>query len=103
MVPVHKFLAPRVVGGGAEPCVSCGQYGSSPIHRVPKANEAAIKIIEAHIPSLTDAAEAEIERRFLDADEEGLDYADAAYRVCACGKPIDGFYEYADHLKEVLS
>jgi hypothetical protein len=57
-----------------------------------------VKVIRAHFPSLTTEAEAEIDRRYLEAGEEGLAYADAAYRICACGQPIDGFYEYVHHL-----
>jgi len=100
MMAVHKFLAPRVTGGAAEPCVSCGQYGSSPIHRVKPDNSAAIAIIEAHIPSLSDENEAEISEVVYSTDWEA---SDLAVRTCACGKRIDGFYEYADHLIDVMS
>lgn len=32
MLDVHPFLANKGYGTAAEPCVRCGQYGSSPIH-----------------------------------------------------------------------
>ena len=62
-------------------------------------NEQAIEIIEQHIPSLTDNDDVEIAGRIW--EEWGLT-ADFALRTCACGVRIDGFYEYVDHLKDVL-
>ena len=62
---------------------------------------AAISIIDQHIPSLTDEDEQTMlampAPHFLDSD-----VANFAIRTCACGKKIGGFYEYVDHLKEVL-
>lgn len=69
----------------------------------------AADIIRAHIPNLTTAAEAviddRIERNLSRRDflsSLGPDYADYAVRICPCGKQLDGFYEYADHLIELL-
>jgi hypothetical protein len=62
-----------------------------------------IEVIDAHTPSLTVSNEFDIglmiQQQALEADP---DYADLAVRTCMCGKRIDGFYEYIDHLKEVL-
>lgn len=65
---------------------------------------AATSIIDQHIPSLTDEDDALIDERWtrIGAIDEGVDNADLALRTCKCGKKIDGFYEYVDHLKEVL-
>jgi hypothetical protein len=60
---------------------------------------AAISIIDQHIPSLTDEDDDAIAAVMKEWD---LDYGDLAIRTCACGVKIDGFYEYVDHLKEVL-
>ena len=71
------------------------------------ANAAAIfasSVIDDHIPSLSDADDAEIDAildRAMD-DPENADNADLAGRTCHCGVAIDGFYKYVDHLKEVL-
>lgn len=65
---------------------------------------AAAQVIDAHIPSLTEEAEARIEERHAD-QYDGLDewdWADFAVRECACGKILDGFYAYVDHLHELL-
>lgn len=67
--------------------------------------EAAITIIQEHIPSLTDTAETMIESRYEDQNEDmenPWDWADFAYRQCSCGIYVDGFYEYVDHLVAVL-
>lgn len=55
-------------------------------------------LLEAHYPSMTRADEAEIAIRLA----RGEDAAELALRTCACGKHVDGFYEYVDHLKDVL-
>ena len=64
---------------------------------------AAISVIDQHIPSITDEIEEELTER---AEQFGFsadgDVADLAIRTCHCGARIDGFYEYVDHLKEVL-
>jgi len=60
-----------------------------------------IEVIDAHIPSLSDAAEATMDS--LMALDNGInDWADFAVRTCSCGARIDGFYEYVDHLKARL-
>jgi hypothetical protein len=69
-----------------------------------------VAIIKAHIPSITDRIEG-----YIDEDDnrvEGLaeggpydeigDYV-GDMRECACGEIVNGFYEYVEHLKEVLS
>ena len=65
-----------------------------------------LEVLQDHIPSLTDDNDRELdERRFnIDFDRLGqpvVDNADLALRTCSCGKRIDGFYEYIDHLREV--
>jgi len=70
--------------------------------------EDAISIINEHIPSLTDEDDRRLDelRYNSDVDHFGqprYENADLAIRTCACGVKIDGFYEYVDHLKEVLS
>lgn len=67
-------------------------------------NEAALAIIDQHIPSLSDADDDEIvAKAYWGPAGEMADAADLAIRTCACGIRIDGFYEYVDHLKSVLS
>lgn len=58
-----------------------------------------IEVIDAHIPSLTDEDDLAIDGAMY---QVGNTNADLAIRTCMCGKKIDGFYEYTDHLKEVL-
>lgn len=53
------------------------------------------QIIRDHIPSLTDE---DAETIYRISFTEDTDAADLALRTCACGKRIDGFYEYVDHL-----
>jgi hypothetical protein len=62
-------------------------------------NAATISIIDQHIPSLTDAAEEEIDEMLASG---AYDNADLAIRFCRCGVRLDGFDEYWFHLKEVL-
>ena len=66
---------------------------------------AAVSLISEHIPSLTDENVEEINLAIFNMafEEKGVDHADLAIRTCHCGVKIDGFYEYVDHLKEVLS
>lgn len=67
------------------------------------AHQATITSIKLHIPSLSQDDENEIMQRYWDQDGDvGCDVAALALRTCACGKKIDGFYEYVDHLVEVL-
>lgn len=62
-------------------------------------NSAAISIIKQHIPSITDEMDEDdvLTPRWDDGDYAG------DQRVCACGREIDGYYDYVDHLAEVLS
>lgn len=55
--------------------------------------------ILAHVPSLTDKDDRAICAAILAPD---TDTADLALRTCACGQPIDGFYQYVDHLIAVF-
>ena len=54
------------------------------------------KLVDEHIPSLSDADDAEMD---LGRFNYEVDNADLALRTCRCGVRIDGFYEYVDHLK----
>jgi len=60
-----------------------------------------IAIIDAHIPSLTDEDEDLIYERTTRWDED-VTAADYALRTCHCGQHIDGFYDFVDHIKDVL-
>lgn len=60
----------------------------------------ATEVIDAHTPSLSD--ENELELLAINQDTEDFDVADYALRTCACGLRIDGFYEYAAHLKDEI-
>ena len=95
------WARPGVIDSVANPC-TCGLTDDiTSLLRAP-----AISIIDQHIPSLTDEDEAVIEdhaRDWLFPDPGyNSDAADLAIRTCKCGEKIDGFYEYVDHLKEVL-
>ena len=62
-----------------------------------------IEVIKAHIPSITqdmDDGELEPWTDLYPRDELG-DYV-GDKRVCHCGLVLDGYYEYVDHLKEML-
>lgn len=59
----------------------------------------ARNVIKAHVPSLTDLAAEVILTRLTDDD---TDVADLAVRQCACGLMLDGYYEYVDHVVELL-
>jgi hypothetical protein len=62
-----------------------------------------VTILDQHIPSITDEMDAgEGEWEDLWPRDEMGDYI-GDKRVCRCGVVLDGFYEYVDHLKEVLS
>lgn len=62
---------------------------------------AARETIEHHIPSITDRIEEwAVESDPYAFDDDG-DYIGMA-RDCHCGKFIEGYYEYVDHLTEVL-
>jgi hypothetical protein len=57
------------------------------------------RILGAHYASMTPADEIEIDLR----SARGDDAAELALRTCSCGRRLNGFYEYSDHLKEVLT
>ena len=62
-----------------------------------------IPTIQQHIPSLSDADERVMDgRRAFDGTDYTTDLADLALRTCACGAPIDGYYQYVDHLIAVF-
>lgn len=72
-----------------------------------------MNLLDQHIPSLSEEDEQTITGLAFRMVQESLtfsampqpdevDVADLAVRTCMCGKKIDGFYEYADHLKEVF-
>ena len=58
----------------------------------------AVKVINAHIPSLSDEDETEVVRLASNALFNDGDVADLAVRTCSCGVHLDGFYQYVDHL-----
>ena len=65
------------------------------------------RLVHDHIPNLLPDDESRIKARAADLDcgyepGEGYEVADLALRTCSCGKPIDGFYEYVDHLTAAL-
>jgi len=66
------------------------------------------KVLDAHTPHITNEIELELSELTSQAsmrefwDGEGVEIADLALRECGCGKRIDGFYEYVDHLREVF-
>lgn len=55
-------------------------------------------VLDAHGPFMSDADEEEIIRRIGASD----DVADLALRTCMCGRRLDGFDEYFEHLRVVL-
>lgn len=60
----------------------------------------AAEVIKAHTPSLTDEDDDEIVDRIW-KDRPGKP-SNLAIRTCACGAKIDGYYEYVDHLVNLL-
>lgn len=70
-------------------------------------NEAAIEVIERHVPSLSTTDEIELDERRYNSDvdrygQPAVDVADLALRTCSCGVGIDGFYAYVDHILGLL-
>ena len=62
------------------------------------AEQRTIDTIDAHGPFMSDSDEAEIIRR-MGAD---VDVADLALRTCMCGRTLDGFDDYFEHLRAVV-
>jgi hypothetical protein len=91
---------------GAWEC-DCGAEGGDVFDLASHFNEAAhltmrddpVAIIDKHIPSITD--EMDEDPDMLPKDDIG-DYC-GDQRKCACGRHIDGYYDFMDHLKEVLA
>jgi hypothetical protein len=79
------------------PCLGSHE-GHCPRHTL---TDQVISIIDAHIPSLTDEDEDLIYERTTRWDED-VTAADYALRTCHCGQHIDGFYDFVDHIKDVL-
>ena len=61
--------------------------------------ETISRLLDQHCANLTQTDEQEIAGRVA----VGSDVADLALRTCSCGRRIDGFYDYVDHLREMLS
>jgi hypothetical protein len=57
-----------------------------------------LSTLDSHGPYMSDADEAEIMRRLGASD----DVADLAVRTCMCGRRLDGFDEYFEHLRAVI-
>ena len=54
--------------------------------------------IDAHGPYMSDSDESEIIRRMVESD----DVADLALRTCMCGRRLEGFDDYFEHLRAVV-
>jgi hypothetical protein len=57
-----------------------------------------MSVIDGHGPFMSDADEAEIIRRVIESD----DVADLALRTCMCGRKLEGFDAYFEHLRAVV-
>jgi ribulose-5-phosphate 4-epimerase/fuculose-1-phosphate aldolase len=55
-------------------------------------------VIDEHGPYMSGADEAEIIRRVVESD----DVADLALRTCMCGRRLEGFDDYFEHLRVVV-
>lgn len=65
-------------------------------------------LLAAHTPHVSDLNEILLDQRRYNSDvdrfgQPAVDVADLALRTCTCGRLIDGFYDYIDHLKAVAS
>ncbi len=60
--------------------------------------QAGVELLEGHGPFMSESDEAEIIRRVIDRD----DVADLALRTCMCGRRLDGFDDYFEHLRAVV-
>ncbi len=58
----------------------------------------ATDILALHGPYLSDANEAEIVELLATSD----DVANLAIRTCMCGRRLDGFDDYYEHLRAVI-
>jgi hypothetical protein len=58
---------------------------------------APLSVLDDHGPYLSDSDEAEIIQRIGASD----DVADLALRTCMCGRRLDGFDDYFEHLRAV--
>jgi ribulose-5-phosphate 4-epimerase/fuculose-1-phosphate aldolase len=54
--------------------------------------------LESHGPYMSDEDEAEIIRRMVESD----DVAELALRTCMCGRRLEGFDDYFEHLRAVV-
>ena len=101
--PTHS-ISPEMEG--AWTC-ACGAEGFDVFDLASHFNEAAhpamrddpVAIIDKHIPSVTD--EMDHDEGLFPKDDIG-DYV-GDQRECACGRHIDGYYDYVEHLKEMLA
>jgi hypothetical protein len=59
---------------------------------------ADLKVLDSHGPFMSDADESEIIRRMVQSD----DVADLALRTCMCGRRLQGFDDYFEHLRAVV-
>jgi|GEM_PF-5592702 len=58
-----------------------------------------MSLLDEHAPYMSDADEAEIIRLVGDSD----DVADLAVRTCVCGRSLNGFEDYFNHLRSLLA
>jgi len=55
-------------------------------------------VLDAHGVYMSDSDEDEIIRRMVESD----DVADLALRTCMCGRRLEGFDDYFEHLRAVV-
>jgi hypothetical protein len=55
-------------------------------------------LLDGHGSFMSDSDEVEIIRRMVESD----DVADLALRTCMCGRRLEGFDDYFEHLRAVL-
>jgi len=58
----------------------------------------ALPALDGHGPFMSDSDEAEIIRRMVQSD----DVADLALRTCMCGRRLEGFDDFFEHLRAVV-
>ena len=76
-----------------------GQQGQTMKPDASSFDEKAIKVIDAHIPSMSSSDREKVERDRYDLAIDGIDLL---RRTCACGLHIYGMSMYISHLKEML-